>query len=260
MVRQIDENTVKQLGESCSYGSHPDHTIEREVFTINTALVVYTSRNSTYMEKINFRTNAEGHEIAVGTSAVRLKDILNIKKAIGTMELTSKSKTGDQMKTKNFEGMLPSNILYWNRIDYKRIIWTVDAQMLHVAIGSSKIDVTIPMDKIIFATNGTVIKGFLAPKRKDELDGFFYLDALPLPNFYGSSNMCNGSTELPNYFTMEGYLQAWEDRVFKTKYSNENLGMGGLKGLTELDGKKRLPKRFRTRTDVTIDKLIEWLT
>ena len=117
----------------------------------------------------------------------------------------------------------------------------------------------IPMDTILFATDGSGLKGFLLPKNKD-FDEDDYLDELPLPNFYSSSNMCNGSTELGVYDSIESYIEAWENRVFKTKYSNENMGIGGFEGLKKLHGKKKLPKQYRVESNVSLNKLIEWLT
>jgi hypothetical protein len=254
MVRSFDESALTDFKTEGN-----KYIIDTETFRVSVALIVYESnKNNQYMEKVNFKENPiDNSWIAVGASPVRMKDIYAMRKALDAVKQEPRVKGKDPMEVSNFEGMIPKNIIWWSRVDYKKIIWTVDPKFLDIEL-EGEMSGTIPIDKILFATNGENIKGFLVPKGKDFEEGDD-LDQLPLPNFYGSSNMCNGSTKLATYNNMEQYLKAWENRVFRTKYSNENLGIGGIDGLKKLEGLKRLPKRFRVASNTTVEKLIEWL-
>lgn len=253
MVRSFDDDTVKDFTEESG-----NYRINNEVFKINTALVVYESnKNATYMEKINFKKDGESM-VAVGASPVRMKDVYAMREALDAIREVPTIE-GEPMEKTNFKGMMPKNIIFWSRADYRKIIWTLSPGTVYIDMAYEDGEFEIPMDTILFATDGDNIKGFLLPKEKD-FDEDDYLDALPLPNFYSSSNMCNGNTKLGSYNTMENYIQAWENRVFKTKYSNENLGVGGIDGLKKLSGKKRLPKKYRVQSRVSINDLIVWLT
>jgi hypothetical protein len=256
MVRQVDGDTIADF---TSEGS--TYQIDKEVFKVDTALVVYKSnKGAQYMEKINFKADPRDNSmVAVGASPVRMKDIYAMREALNAIKEKPTKEGKNPMEEMNFEGIFPRHVLYWARGDYRKIIWTMDPEFLRIEMGYNEGVYNIPMDRILFATNGVAIKGFLTPKIKafGEHDA---LDQLPLPNFYSSNNMCNGNTKLGTYNTMEQYLQAWENRVFNTKYSNENMGIGGIDGLKKLNGKKRLPKKYRAESDVTVNKLIEWLT
>ena len=255
MVRSLDESTIGAFNAESN-----QYHVDTEVFKIEVALVVYKStKNNQYMEKINFKADPRDNSmIAVGASPVRMKDIYAMRKALHTIKEKPTVGGANPMESANFKGMMPEHIIYWSRDDYKKIIWTMEPGMLKIDMSYDGGSYTIPMDTILFATDGNNIKGFLIPKTKT-FDEYSVLDQLPLPNFYSSNNMCNGNTKLGVYDTMEGYLKAWENRVFQTKYSNENMGVGGLHGLKQLDGKKRLPKRYRASSNIHVKDLIQWL-
>ena len=249
MVQQVNESTIEKFTHE-----KDGYVLFDEQFVVDSALIVYKSNKSEYyMEKANF-VNDNNETRFVGSSPLKAKDIVKLREAVNTIKI--KKAKSEKKKFLEFEGFIPDNVLYWSRNNPDGIIWTSDPKTVTVHMGYSGYTYVLPVPKIVFATDGEAVKGFLMPKRKS-LNS--YLDALPLPNFYSSSVMCNGNTQLPEYETMNEYIKAWEDRIFKTNWSHENMGVGGIEGLKKLNGKKRLPKEFRKETSTTIKKLIEWV-
>lgn len=252
MVRQIKQPLVADWDSVEIFErEHNKYEIRKTEYIIKVALVAYQSNSDYYMEKINFK-DIDGVQTVVGTSPIKLKDIINLKKIISSIDV-------GQEKHLRFEGIISNDIIWWNPAEPKKVIWIYDPKRVDITIGYNRTENTynVPIGKMIFSTDGHTVKGLMF---KNTLTKNGPLYSIPLPNFGGSTSMCNGSTHLSEYDTMEEYIQSWTNRIFLTKWSNENIGMGGIEGIKTLDKKKKLLKKHWIKCNTTVNDLIEWLS